>query len=952
MSSVHSNRLRAQPPPNYVAGLGRGASGFTTRSDVGPGRFDESGPVITQAMKAEAAADDRKDYSETQFDSWSGYSESLFQGTVYEADDEEADRIYNTVDDAMDGRRKRQREEAEAKRTSEFRKQRPKIQQMFSDLKKRLGDIGTDEWTNIPDIGDTTVKKRKKQDIWTPVPDSVLSGGLSGGSHSTLSSKQHNWGGMATPEGATPVTDLRAFGDARSCLMSVKLQQISDSVQGQTVVDPQGYLTNLNHQHTNTDAEIGDLKRARLLLKSVTTTNPNHGPGWIAAARVEEIAGRVQAARAIIAEGCEACPTQQDVWLEAVRIATPANAKKILARAVQQIPHSVKLWSQAHKLETDVKKKKAVLRKALEIIPNSVRLWQEAVELETAEDAKILLSRAVECVNNVDLWLALAKLEVYKNAKAVLNRARQANPTEPLIWIAAAQLEEANQNFAAVETIVSRAVKTMAGNQVTREQWLTYAEGAEKADHLVTCKQIVTAAVGLDLDDSEKKHTWIADAEKCLANECVETARAIYAHALKEFSNKKGLWLRAAHLEKQHGTPQKLDDLLKEAVKYCPQAEILWLMAAKESWNLGDVSKSRNILGEAFKANPNSESIWLAAVKLESENKETERARLLLQKARGQAGTTRIWMKSAKLERQLGEYDNERKILDDAVEKFATTTTEKNNAEGLSVVAKLWLMLLQSERRRIAREQKQDKSKGATPQDIIANNKQRYDQIRHTYTRAYKSCGESLHVWLAAADIEEKVCKDMVKARAIIEKAKLRNGSQPLLWLHSIRMEHRSGNEKLAKMHLSKALQEFPSSGLIWAEAIEMEPAATKKAKSVQAIKRCDKDARVICAVAKLFWAERKFDKTRSWFGRAVALDSDLGDAWANLYRFEVQHGDEEKQQKVIASTLEAEPHHGELWCSVSKDPEYCTVGGCSLSPTEILKKVAQKVDMSTYAMQ
>lgn len=33
--------------------------------------------------------------------------------------------------------------------------------------------------------------------------------------------------------------------------------------------------------------------QARLLLKSVTSTNPKHGPGWIAAARVEEYAGKI-----------------------------------------------------------------------------------------------------------------------------------------------------------------------------------------------------------------------------------------------------------------------------------------------------------------------------------------------------------------------------------------------------------------------------------------------------------------------------------------------------------------------------------------------------------------------------------------------------------------------------------------------------------------------------------
>jgi len=34
---------------------------------------------------------------------------------------------------------------------------------------------------------------------------------------------------------------------------------------------------------------------------------------------------------------------------------------------------------------------------ALEQIPNSVALWKAAIELENEEDAKIMLSRAVEC---------------------------------------------------------------------------------------------------------------------------------------------------------------------------------------------------------------------------------------------------------------------------------------------------------------------------------------------------------------------------------------------------------------------------------------------------------------------------------------------------------------------------------------------------------------------------
>lgn len=89
-----------------------------------------------------------------------------------------------------------------------------------------------------------------------------------------------------------------------------------------------------------------------------------------------------------------------------------------------------------------------MFRKALEHIPNSVRLWKAAVELENPEDARILLSRAVECCSTaVELWLALARLETYENARKVLNKARENIPTDKQIWTTAAKLEEANGKY-------------------------------------------------------------------------------------------------------------------------------------------------------------------------------------------------------------------------------------------------------------------------------------------------------------------------------------------------------------------------------------------------------------------------------------------------------------------------------------------------------------------------
>lgn len=61
--------------------------------------------------------------------------------------------------------------------------------------------------------------------------------------------------------------------------MDIKLNQVSDSVSGQTVVDPKGYLTDLQSMIPSHGADISDIKKARLLLKSVRETNPNHPPG-------------------------------------------------------------------------------------------------------------------------------------------------------------------------------------------------------------------------------------------------------------------------------------------------------------------------------------------------------------------------------------------------------------------------------------------------------------------------------------------------------------------------------------------------------------------------------------------------------------------------------------------------------------------------------------------------
>lgn len=111
----------------------------------------------------------------------------------------------------------------------------------------------------------------------------------------------------------------------------------------------------------------------------------------------------------------------------------------------------------------------------------------------------------------------------------------------------------------------------------------------------------------------------------------------------------------------------------------------------------------------------------------------------------------------------------------------------------------------------------------------------------------------------------------------------------------------------------------------------------------MDALKKCEHDPNVLLAVSKLFWAERKISKCREWFQRTLKIESDLGDAWAYWYRFEQLHGTKEQQQEVKQRCLATEPHHGELWCSISKD-----IRNVRLSNEQLLEAVAKAVPIPT----
>ncbi|KAJ2715802.1 U4/U6 x U5 tri-snRNP complex subunit Prp1 [Coemansia spiralis] len=418
-----------------------------------------------------------------------------------------------------------------------------------------------DEADRVWAMIDAKMEQRQTRSCLTQVSDSTLMAGLG------LTGYDQEISSDAADDGAT--TNYLALGQARDDVLRLRLDQAGDSASGKTTVDPCGYLSSLNTVAVQNAAEIGDISGARMLLKSVVQTNPKHAPGWIAAARLEEVAKKIVRARAV------------------------------LASAALNLPRSVRA--------------RRILRRALEFVRTSVMLWKAAVGLEPPDDARILLAHVVELVSlSTELWLALARLETYEKAQKVLNRARRAMPTSHEIWIAASRLEEQQQQGddgggaeARVMRIMAKAVASLAssGAALDREAWFAQARQCEADRYRATCQAIVRTAgnLGFDSDDAvaDRCDTWAAEVE-CFLPAGIEMGLLERTRAAR-FADSAGgtprVWMKSAVLLHQLGHAADALQIATQGVERFPEFPKLWLVRAQ----LEGPAVARQALSRALK---------------------------------------------------------------------------------------------------------------------------------------------------------------------------------------------------------------------------------------------------------------------------------------------------------------------------------------------------------------
>ena len=110
------------------------------------------------------------------------------------------------------------------------------------------------------------------------------------------------------------------------------------------------------------------------------------------------------------------------------------------------------------------------------------------------------------------------------------------------------------------------------------------------------------------------------------------------------------------------------------------------------------------------------------------------------------------------------------------------------------------------------------------------------------------------------------------KRRCFFFQSRELNAGASLTSSEAVRIEESSDEPAQGKALLARELQECPTSGILWSMAIWSKARPQRKARSVDALRKCEAaaaDPLVICTVqievAWLYWG-RRIEKAREWF--------------------------------------------------------------------------------------
>ncbi|KAI5949747.1 prp1 [Candida theae] len=586
MSSNKFAFLDQEPPPGYIAGVGRGAVGFSTgkytrnRSDDADDNEDTGNPEVNEGGL-------------------------LVSRSKRDEEDEEADRIFGEVENRLKSRRK-QHTVVKVPTDSELSKK-----SQFSDLKRELTSLTEDEWLSLPEAGDMTRKNKRSrileqqsQRLYT-APDSILAKGAGMELTNTMSK-----------------TEREDFLTAQlDSIAANKTSKDSEELEN-TILQSDG---------ADKDAKFADLKKGRLILASLRKTEPYRPSSWIQSARLEEQANNFNKARELISQACKTIPGSDEVWLENIRLNLNDNAyaKAIAKEGLKFCKSSVNLWMKAIELEVETKSKKKTIMRALEDFPREEQLWKLLIDQEDDQGvvSKLLIKAIDLCPTAWEFWVALVNISTYDDAKSYLNKARKILHGDVKVWIAACKLEERENPYITgtkIQKLTDRAVKE--NPNVARSEWYHIASKAIEEGFTKTGTEVLSSFLK---SSSFAPEELITEAEEQGEHGHFEFMETILNYLAQSGSTDINLWQRLITVVRKYLDTETLFRFYSTAIDLVPDPISVSLMYAKDAWKVaGYANKAREILQQADNKY-DDDSIKLARVELESNTGNIDKAELI-----------------------------------------------------------------------------------------------------------------------------------------------------------------------------------------------------------------------------------------------------------------------------------------------------------------------------------
>ena len=698
----------------------------------------------------------------------------------------------------MEERRKNIKEKNELINLKRKRNEQPTIRQAFSALKNDLKTLSQSDWESIPEIKDFTIKKRKIE-RYIPITHSEIMAAL----NDTI---------VPLKEEKEKETTIENVGKAKNSILKMLIDKIGEEKGEKNSVDRLSYLTELNTLNKdnvvnplNSFEGVQDMKKAKLLLNNLITTNPENPLSWISAARLELMDNELQKARELLSKAIEKIKDSEELWIEYSRLYDndPVKAKYILNQGIIYLPKSEKLYFELIKIEKNDNEKKKILKKCLfEEIPTSEILWKMLIELEknNKEIYKRLLIKCTEYFpKSINNWILLSKECNYEEGKEFLLKAIKLNEDSWHIRMFYLFFEEKEnkdiQNKEDILTkIFNKAIDDFKDKEKTNEELISFACEAEKNNCLLSNKIIINYTLKnyfIKTTYKKTKATFKKIIEDIKSQEFkyIFTIKQIYISLLKLNDNKDiELWVKYIDFIKTNISINEVENIFKEAINKATKdvfKETFYLLYAKILKENNEIDKAIDLLIEGYKK-INKENILFALVKLYDIKKSFNESISLLEKEKEDKKNKNNHEIYIYLIKEYINIENIEKALlecDEGIKKF------KNIDEFYLLNTDLLLL------KKINNEEEKNKNL-----ELAAN----------ILRNGIKLIPESYKLYIKLSDVLFQI-KQYNQARAILDKGIFikNNENCALLYKEQILLENKIGNKNVAKNLLYKALKKF-----------------------------------------------------------------------------------------------------------------------------------------------